>query len=289
MVPLGLDGVVAGYLIAGPAHENAPADLTAIHHVAMLATLELANIHRAWEADRRRGAELLSELLHGTLAPATAGARIAEAGFGDTPFVAAVCLGDMNRLGDTTISNRLFDRDVAHLQLRVGEKLWFVVSEADAPTLQAVLPACSGVGISRPFRAATSFVQPQREASWALERSRLQGGEPAVFTDDEPTLRWLPPDSATLKAMIDATLGPIVAYDAKHGSALTETLRTYLELHRKPTEAARALHCHRHTLLYRLHRVETLTGRDLRRTGDVSDLWLALRAREALAAETAPS
>ncbi len=160
-----------------------------------------------------------------------------------------------------------------------------MIAEVDLLALRGVLPRCLGVGVSRPFRTGTSFIEPQREAAWALERSRLVGGEPTTFTDREPTLRWLPADATTLEVLINGTLGPVLAYDEEHQSSLLRTLRTYLESNRRPSEAARALHCHRHTLMYRLRRVEELTGRDLRRTGDVSDFWLALRAQTALAAE----
>jgi purine catabolism regulator len=37
---------------------------------------------------------------------------------------------------------------------------------------------------------------------------------------------------------------------------------------------------HKQTLVYRMHRVEELTGRDLRDTADVVQFWLALRALE---------
>ena len=44
--------------------------------------------------------------------------------------------------------------------------------------------------------------------------------------------------------------------------------------------AARELYCHRHTLRYRIRRVEQLTGRDLSSARDRIEFWLALRARE---------
>ena len=44
--------------------------------------------------------------------------------------------------------------------------------------------------------------------------------------------------------------------------------------------AAAELFCHRHTLRYRLRRVELLTGRDLASTRDRIEFWLALRGRE---------
>jgi len=47
--------------------------------------------------------------------------------------------------------------------------------------------------------------------------------------------------------------------------------------------AARELFCHRHTLRYRIRRIEQLTGRDLSSARDRIEFWLALKARELVA------
>ena len=44
--------------------------------------------------------------------------------------------------------------------------------------------------------------------------------------------------------------------------------------------AARRLYCHRHTLRYRIRKIEELTGRDLTSARDRIEFWLALRGRE---------
>ena len=41
-----------------------------------------------------------------------------------------------------------------------------------------------------------------------------------------------------------------------------------------------ALYCHRHTLRYRIRKIEELTGRDLASARDRIEFWLALRGRE---------
>ena len=48
--------------------------------------------------------------------------------------------------------------------------------------------------------------------------------------------------------------------------------------------AASQLYVHRHTLRYRMRKVEELTGRDLGNSFDRMEFWLALRARDLLAA-----
>ena len=58
------------------------------------------------------------------------------------------------------------------------------------------------------------------------------------------------------------------------------SLEAFIEANGQWERAARALFCHRHTLRYRIRRVEELTGRSLDSARDRIDFWLALRGRE---------
>jgi PucR family transcriptional regulator, purine catabolism regulatory protein len=58
------------------------------------------------------------------------------------------------------------------------------------------------------------------------------------------------------------------------------SLEAFIEQNGQWEKAARQLYCHRHTLRYRIRRVEQLTGRDLTSARDRIEFWLALRARE---------
>ena len=58
------------------------------------------------------------------------------------------------------------------------------------------------------------------------------------------------------------------------------SLEAFIEQNGQWERAARELYCHRHTLRYRIRRVEQLTGRDLSNARDRIEFWLALRARE---------
>jgi purine catabolism regulator len=84
----------------------------------------------------------------------------------------------------------------------------------------------------------------------------------------------------------DSTLGQLIAHDGAHGSALIESLRAYIEANGRWAEAATELSVHRHTLRYRIRKIEELTGRDLSSAGDRLELWLALRAHELRAPRT---
>jgi len=81
----------------------------------------------------------------------------------------------------------------------------------------------------------------------------------------------------TRQAFHDHLLGPLLAYDRDKHADLVPTLRAFLEASGSWQECARLLHVHVNTLRYRLHRIEELTGRDLRKFSDRVDLFLALR------------
>ena len=54
----------------------------------------------------------------------------------------------------------------------------------------------------------------------------------------------------------------------------------FLEANGHWGDAAEKLYVHRHTLRYRMKRVEEITGRDLDLSQDRMEFWLALKARE---------
>jgi purine catabolism regulator len=131
---------------------------------------------------------------------------------------------------------------------------------------------------------AGDLARSLREARYALRVCRLEGWDAAAF-EDLGTYRLLlsmvEPDA--LRAFADAMLGPLDAYDAAHGGELQPSLRAFLQHNARWETAAGELFVHRHTLRYRMRKVEELTGRDLGSSFDRMEFWLALRARELLA------
>ena len=83
-----------------------------------------------------------------------------------------------------------------------------------------------------------------------------------------------------LELYCDSVLGPIEQGDQEYGGELLRSLEAFIEQNGQWERAAREVYCHRHTLRYRMRKVEELTGRDLSRAHDRIEFWLALRARE---------
>ena len=75
-------------------------------------------------------------------------------------------------------------------------------------------------------------------------------------------------------------LGPVEQGEGEYGDELLRSLDGFIEHNGHWEKAAGALYCHRHTLRYRIRRVEQLTGRDFSQARDRIEFWLALRGRE---------
>ena len=68
--------------------------------------------------------------------------------------------------------------------------------------------------------------------------------------------------------------------EGAYGGELMRSLEAFIEENGQWERAAKRLYCHRHTLRYRIRKVEDLTGRDLSTARDRIEFWLALRGRE---------
>ena len=82
----------------------------------------------------------------------------------------------------------------------------------------------------------------------------------------------------TLRDFEDGVIGAVKAYDREHGTALVETLKTYMECDGNINKVAGVLHVHKHTVRYRLRRITELTGLDVTRFRDAAQLYLAIQA-----------
>jgi purine catabolism regulator len=155
-----------------------------------------------------------------------------------------------------------------------------------AATIRAALAADLGdelaVATSRSAGSA-DIGRCFREASWAL-RARGDGGRVASWHDLGPeSLLLSVGDPEVLRFYRDRMLGPIEAEEAGYAAELLRSLETFIQLNGQWERAAKLLHCHRHTLRYRIEKIEKLTGRSLAAATDRIEFWLALRARELVA------
>ena len=136
---------------------------------------------------------------------------------------------------------------------------------------------------SRPAPAA-SLRRSFHEARCALEASALANGaapEVASYSDlGAFQLLLSVQDDEALRLYCDSVLGPLEDGEGGYGDELVRSLEAFIEHNGQWERRPGELLCHRHTLRYRIKRVEELTGRDLSSARDRIELWLALQGRE---------
>ena len=172
------------------------------------------------------------------------------------------------------------------------ELLCAVVDAADRDPIDVAADARKALTAERgAVRAAASRPAPPEElrhsfheARCALEATAFANGrapEVASWRDlGAFTLLLSIQDDDALQLYCDSVLGPIEQGDEEYGGELLRSLEAFIEQNGQWERAAREVYCHRHTLRYRMRKVEELTGRDLSRAHDRIEFWLALRARE---------
>ncbi|MEA2274188.1 MAG: hypothetical protein QOI98_2896 [Solirubrobacteraceae bacterium] len=277
-------------------------DQLVLQQAVSVVALELLRSRVASSTERRLAGDILAEVVARQLSGPKLARRLEPFGLGGqvTALVMAAA-GDDPSPGavEEALAEALQEEGVSGLVAADGkhvaallpgfldEELFELaarVHKRAASRLESALRA--GAGRSVPAGEARAAYT---EARCALEaRTLTAGGNGSGPADGVATYRDLGSfalllslqDSDALGQFCDAVLGPIENGDARHGEELVRSLSVFLDENGQWERAARRLFCHRHTLRYRMRKVEELTGRDLARAGDRIELWLALRARE---------
>jgi DNA-binding PucR family transcriptional regulator len=262
--------------------------------VAVVA-LELMRRRVARETERRLAGDVLAGALGGRLDPSELRRRLEPFGIGDE---AAVLVFDLD---DPAAAEAALERAlaadacpavVAPHAAGGRELLCAVVDAADRDPIDLASEARRALIKERgAVRAAASRAAPPdqlrrsfHEARCALEATAFADGdapEVASWRDlGAFTLLLSIQDDEALKLYCESVLGPIEGGDEEYGGELLRSLEAFIEQNGQWERAARQVYCHRHTLRYRMRKVEDLTGRNLSRAHDRIEFWLALRARE---------
>jgi PucR family transcriptional regulator, purine catabolism regulatory protein len=235
--------------------------------------------------------DVLAEALTGHLYPEELQARLRPFGIGEQVAVLAFSTPDPSAAAASL--ERMLEREQVHnlVAIRAG-LLCAVVDPAGrdpielARKLRADLAGRFGeVGAAASRVAATHSLRLSfHEARCALEAVRLQNGDaPEVASYRDlgafQLLLSLQDDDALI-SYCRGVLGPVEQGEGEYGDELLRSLDVFIEHNGHWEKAAAALYCHRHTLRYRIRRVEQLTGRDFSKARDRIEFWLALRGRE---------
>ncbi|MEV0265385.1 PucR family transcriptional regulator [Streptomyces sp. NPDC050617] len=157
------------------------------------------------------------------------------------------------------------------IEARRGTKARPRERTAAAPDDDLVVGLSAPVG---PIAAAGAFRQAEQALSVARRRGRVLVEHEEVAAGS--VLPLLADDA--VRAFADGMLRALHDHDATGRGDLVASLRAWLSRHGQWDAAAADLGVHRHTLRYRMRRVEEILGRSLDDPDVRMELWLALKA-----------
>src|SRR3954471_17343414 len=286
---------------AGPLTEF---DRLTLHQAVTVVALELLRRRVADDTERRLAGDLLTALVSGELAGPDLARRLEPFGLGDR--VGVLVMQPARAIKpevEEALTAAVRDEAPGGLAAGTGPFSCALVphgrgAQDDAFQLAERIRArvARDVGLELPAGAgrtapAGELRRAFHEARCALEARTLAGDENgahgagaallATYRDlgSFQLLLSLQDDDA-LRLFCDSILSPIEEGEGAYGGELMRSLESFIECNGQWEKAARQLYCHRHTLRYRIRRVEELTGRSLDSARDRIDFWLALRGRE---------
>jgi PucR family transcriptional regulator, purine catabolism regulatory protein len=287
-------------------------DRLTLHQAVTIVALELLRSRVAGDTERRLAGDVLDAIVSGELTGSELARRLGPFGLGER--VAAIVLGttaEGRTASPASVEGALWGalREEASPALvasvgplacalvpGAGDEELIALGERVVAAADAELRDHVRLGIGRAVPALDAR-RSFHEARCALEAvafglngaSEGNGSAPerprvATYKDlgSFQLLLSLQDDEA-LRLFCDSILGPIEASEGPYGGELMRSLEAFIEENGQWERAARRLYCHRHTLRYRIRRVEELTGRNLGSARDRIEFWLALRGRQLVA------
>ncbi|MGW4793102.1 helix-turn-helix domain-containing protein [Nonomuraea sp. NPDC004297] len=136
-------------------------------------------------------------------------------------------------------------------------------------------PATAGAArAGEPKDVATAYQEARRCAEALIALGRAGEGASAA---ELGLVGLLVGDGRDVGGFVARTLGPVIDYDARRGTALTGTLAAYFGTGGSPSRTAEAMHIHVNTVTQRLDRIGKLLGEGWLEPERALEIQLALR------------
>lgn len=300
--PVGNSGYPHGYLALAGGRLDSWDRLAAEQGAAALA-LELAKEQAVQAVEERLRGDFLSMVLAAPVSdPEALIQRGAELGYDlKQPFVAVLFHLDdaspstLSRIA-SSLQNEFSRRNVAAPLVRREEGILSMcpvtgtliqtreLAESLRERLAHDYPGVR-VSMGNPAQQVNEWTNTVREAEQALGLGRQ------IFTADRVLafgdlgvyrLLVLLREEREMWTFYRETLASLANYDQNQKGELLKTLDAYFNHLGNLRATSEALHVHRNTLLYRLERIEQITGFDLSNPEEHFALWLALQAHRVL-------
>ncbi|ATW27671.1 PucR family transcriptional regulator [Candidatus Formimonas warabiya] len=136
------------------------------------------------------------------------------------------------------------------------------------------------VGVGKPYKGVRNIKNSYEEAETSLKVEQyLNGGEKVVFFQELGLYRFLYElkGSETMKTFHDEIVGKLKQYDDQNHSNMVHTLISYFKNDCNLNRTAKDLYIHKNSVIYRVKKIEEITGLKFSNPEDRFNLQLCLK------------
>lgn len=140
------------------------------------------------------------------------------------------------------------------------------------------------IGVGRPYKGLENVNKSFSDAIKTIRTGKVITNKDIITFDELGIFKILCQDFLVeeLEDFYNTTLKPLSDYDEKKSTELVKTLEAYFEYNGNLTRMSEQLYTHYNTILYRINRINEITGMDLNNPNDRLNLEIALKIKEIL-------
>lgn len=317
LVPIGLNDGINGFLLVVECGNKLDEhDTRAVEYAGTIAALVFAKEKAVFEAERQIKGELLEDLISGNFQYEEVIIRRAGFLNFDIKKPLVVFILDIDGFEQYFINVALRNEELVQVLkgeiLQISHSAFFdypggVMLQMKSDGIVGLVPVCDAsdeeklrkrcrqiaeqanrkhpkvkvsIGVGRVYSGVRNIKKSHQEAEIALRVGRsMHGGGCISFFKDLGPYRFLYElkDSEAAHVFQNDVLNKIKRYDAENATALYDTLVCYLKHNRNFRLTAKELFVHRNSAIYRIRKIEEITGLSFNDPEDCFNLQLSLK------------
>lgn len=142
------------------------------------------------------------------------------------------------------------------------------------------------IGVGRPYHSVSKIGQSYQEARDALKICQLARDVSVIHFEELGFYKIISEKNKDdLYKFVDDLLAPVFAYDKQKKGELIKTLETYYEVNRNLRLTSEKMFAHYNTILYRIKKIEELTGAFLDNPEDALNMEIAVNILKLLGSD----
>lgn len=179
---------------------------------------------------------------------------------------------------DIDYQKLFFDHAIYGMTLFNHEQIMMITNSINCELISQYTPA---MGISNPLENLSRLENALQEAKLAFKKSS-KNSPIQYYAEDNYAKYGVPKSLEDAQKLFAFNLGSLHEQDETKNTRYLHTLKVFLENDRAWERSAKQLHIHKQTLVYRMQKIQEITGRKTDSIEDIVELWIALKAGEIL-------